>query len=218
MKVSSFDDLASGDLGPWGADWRAVSNRRFELESVPNDAVDSSPYVMDTFERSSFGSVGSVEARAVHDGDHIAVNLRWEDDTRDASIEDTAQFVDKAAVAFPLADAASIMTMGSTTAPVNAWYWRADRSRPFDVLARGFGDVRRREPAESGLTADARYDRNRWAVTFHRALSVDGDDYVDLTDGPHGIAVAVWDGSNDERGPLKAYSGEFDRITVEVSG
>lgn len=216
MKVRRIDDVERDAFGPCGDGWHDVPTRRFDLEPVPNDAVDSSPYVMDTVERAAFGSVDSIHAGAVHDEERIAVNLRWADETRDVSIDGAAAFVDKVAIAFPLAEAASVMTMGSNRAPINAWYWRADRSVPLDVLASGFGDVCRRDPVESGLTSEARWEDGHWHVTFRRSLSIDDDGYVDISDRTHGVAVAVWNGSNDERGPLKAYSGEFATITVEA--
>lgn len=214
LRVPRRNSLAALDLRPTGDGWAPLPATTYDLAPTPTGAVDSSKYVMDTVERAEIGAVDAVTAAGVHDGERVALGLSWDDHSRDDAVTDGTEFVDKVAVAFPLAEGASVMTMGSERAPVNAWYWRADRAGPYDVLAEGYGDVQRREPTASGLTAAATYRDGRWHVTFERALAADGR-YYDFTADPHAVAVAVWEGSNGERGPLKAFSGEFGALELE---
>lgn len=194
--------------------WCDATSTELELAPVPLSAVDTSKYVRDAADGDREASVDILEVEAVHDGDAAAFRLTWGDDSRDDELEDADDFVDKAAVAFPVEKGASIMTMGSETAPVNAWYWRAD-STAYDVVARGVGTTERRDPAKSGLETSSRYDGDRWQVVFSRSLeSVDPGEYADLT-GDTGVAFAVWEGDSGERGPNKSYSGEFGRLVVE---
>lgn len=195
--------------------WGTVPSETVDLSPVPLDAVDTSKYVSQTIDRAQIGTVDAITVRMAYDHERFAVKLSWDDPTRDDAVTATEEFADKAAVAFPLAPGASVMSMGSGTAPINAWYWRADRSRAYDVIARGFGDVERREAAMSGLSTAAKYINETWHVVLARERPVADDQFVDLSTAPAGIAFAIWDGQNGERGPLKAYSGEFETIGFE---
>lgn len=214
LRIPHRTSLSQLDLRPTGAAWQTLPSTTYDLAGTPTGAVDSSKYVMQAVDGEAVGAVDRVEAAGVHDGDRLIVRLSWADTTCDETVADGTDYVDKAAIAFPLAEGASVMTMGSERAPVNAWYWRADRCVPLDVLAMGYGDVNRREATVSGLGVRADYRDDRWHVVFRRSLTAEGR-HVDFTRHPHAAAVAVWDGANAERGPLKAYSGEFTAFELE---
>ena len=118
---------------------------------------------------------------------------------------------------FPIKPGASVMTMGTPVAPVNMWLWQADREAPFDVLSQGIGTTTRRDPLLSGLCGKGVYSGGRWRVVMSRPLEGDGIEFVNLA-GKRvlKVAFAVWEGSNRERGPLKAFSGEFQDLTLET--
>lgn len=194
--------------------WETVPSSDVQLSPVPIDAVDASSYVRQGLDQESVGAVETVTVRIAYDEDRIAVRLDWPDPSRDDAVRATEEFADKAAVAFPLAPGGSVMSMGSDSAPINAWYWRADRDRPYDVIARGFGDVERRDATLSGLAARATYGDDTWSLVLARDREFEGDGFVDLDTAPPGIAVAIWEGHNHERGPLKSYSGEFRTLKM----
>lgn len=214
MKVERVDEVAA-EIGPGAALWGDVQANELTLAPVPLTAVDTSKYVRETMDETDIGAVDELTVRAAHDGQRLAINLEWPDASCDDTVTDASAFADKAAVAFPLARGASIMTMGSTAAPINAWYWRADRSAPYDVLARGIGRTERREAVESGLSCRSRYRDGEWGVVFSRRFA-GSDSFADFTtEPPAGVAFALWEGGNDERGPLKSYSGEFKPFNME---
>lgn len=215
MRIARTDRVGLDEFGPLADRWTEARAETITLVPVPVQAVDTSRYVRDAHTEADVGAVEEVTARGVYDGEALAISLRWRDETRNDHVEDSTEFADKAAVAFPLAPGASIMTMGSDRAPLNAWYWRADRSEPYDVIARGLGDTERREGAVSGLRCRAAHGDGRWHVVFTRPVGPSEDEFVDLASTPPGIAFAVWEGQNAERGPLKSYSGEFRNLVIE---
>lgn len=89
---------------------------------------------------------------AVHDGETLAVRIRWADASRDDS-NLMARHTDGAALQFSLAAEPPILAMGSGTEQINLWHWRAfapDATAGaldlLDELPRGrdsYGDERR---------------------------------------------------------------------------
>lgn len=197
-------------LSPTQNGWSKVPEVTLPLEPTPSGSVDPSKYISDTVDQTEIGLVDQLRVKLVHDPDRIWIWMNWKDPHRDDQLETADDFVDKAAVMFPLVPGASVMTMGSKRAPINVWFWRAHRKAPYDVLAQGMGTTERRSPDRSSLQCRANYSGNRWTVVFQRLLKVDGEDFVNLRDESlREVAFAVWAGSNRERGPLKAFSGEF---------
>jgi mono/diheme cytochrome c family protein len=68
-----------------------------------------------------------ITVRAVHDGKTLAMLLKWEDDTRDATAIRPQDFRDSVAVEFALAPDPPFFAMGQPGAPVNIWMWKAER-------------------------------------------------------------------------------------------
>lgn len=214
VKVKRVKSLGDA-FDPNSGFWNTLVVYEIELSPVPLKAVETSKYIRDAIRQEDIGKIDSVSVQLAHDGETIVIRMEWEDPSKDDKIESYRDFVDAAAVMFPIKEGASVMTMGSEEAPVNVWYWRAD-GKIFDIISRGIGTTKRREPEISGLKCFSDYFDGKWKVVFSRPLKGDGRETVDLTPPKTtNIAFAVWEGSNRERGPLKAYSGEFIGITLE---
>lgn len=86
------------------------------------------------------GGVELVRARALHDGNWLAVRLEWEDPTEDA-IATSATFTDGAAVQFPVAGGGAVpdAAMGQPGRPVRIHQWTEARQA---ALADGYDPVR----------------------------------------------------------------------------
>lgn len=196
-------------LDPQSAKWAEVPGETVDLAPTPIQVLvnDISPFL--AVDSTDHGSVNNVKVSAIHNGKVLAIRLAWKS-AQHASIKDLNEFVDGAAVLFPLSRTANAVTMGQKGAPVNAWYWKANHpEEPYDVYAEGFGSSERRAAAASGLTARATYADGIWAVVLQRPLAAKSD-YVQFTPGKSSrIALAVWDGGNRERSGRKAFSGEF---------
>jgi DMSO reductase family type II enzyme heme b subunit len=197
--------------------WARAPVYGLKLSPVPVAAVETSPYVRRAFRYANTGAISCVHVQAVCDGKHLSIRMEWEDRTENAHSTGTTSLPDKAAVMFPLKPGASVMTMGSPAAPVNMWLWQADRQAPCDVLSRGIGTTTRRDAWLSGLSGSGVYAEGKWRVVLSRLLAGDGIEFVNLAGKRvlH-VAFAVWEGSNRERGPLKAFSGEFQDLIVET--
>jgi complex iron-sulfur molybdoenzyme family reductase subunit gamma len=220
MRAAKVSSLTSSDASPNSDLWTRAPTFGLELSPAPAAAVDTSGYVRRAFRNYNAGAIGSLaissaNVQAVCDGRLLSVRLEWEDLSEDSHIAGTTSFPDGAAVMFPIKPGASVMTMGSPEAPVNMWLWQADREAPFDVLSRGVGTTTRREPSMSGLSGKGVYSEGKWSVVMSRPLEGDGVEYVNLA-GKRVLTVsfAVWEGGNRERGPLKAFSGEFQDLTL----
>jgi len=191
-----------------GAAWARLESHRIVLSPSPvGMAAAVSPQMALSQDH---GKVRALSARIAHNGATLSIRLAWDDPGKDDRIADLDRFADAAAILFPLLDDANPLTMGDEQNPVNAWFWRADREDPFDVIARGYGTSERRPAAASGLAAKGRYREGGWAVVFQRALSPPAGEFARFEPGGTArMAFAVWDGSNAERAGQKAVSGAF---------
>jgi len=165
--------------------------------------------------RTDHGALGSLNVQTIHNGTHLAIRTSWQM-PEPHTIDDLDRFADAVAVMFPMHREANAMTMGASGQPVNAWYWRAGDSEPFDVVAEGLGTTLRRDPKLTALRAGARYTEGSWAVTFVRPLVVEAE-AARFTPGVRtGIAFSVWDGGRSERAAYKSSSLVFGDFELEA--
>ncbi|HXF50784.1 MAG TPA: ethylbenzene dehydrogenase-related protein [Dehalococcoidia bacterium] len=203
---------ASALLDPKAKAWEQVDREVIDLVGTPIHR-QTSRYVRTVWADRLIGRVRAVAVRAAHDGQRLAIQLEWNDETENNDYGNR-QFPDAAAVLFPSNGDAPLGTMGSPDAHVNGWFWRADLSEGQNIVAQGPGTVEK----ANGATIDAKgvWKDGRWSVVLSRTLSARGKDNVKLAPGKAAkIAFAVWEGSNQERGGLKAYSRDWREITLE---
>lgn len=72
-------------------------------------------------------SVRELSLSALHDGQSIAIRVRWADATRDTRVFSDVQRADAVALQFSNADAPPLFGMGSGDHPTNIWHWRSRR-------------------------------------------------------------------------------------------
>ncbi len=189
-------------------DWTAAAKHRLALSPAPLGMLaEVSPYLSRV---TGHGELRALEFRLLHNGRSLSIHLAWDDPTQNVGLSDLDDFVDAAAVMFPLAAGADPLTMGSSEQPVNMWYWKADQSGPFDVIARGYATSTRRPAAASGLRARGTHASARWQLVLQRPLAATGADQVELRPGdPIEFAFALWQGSNSERAGQKSVTPSF---------
>lgn len=177
-------------------------------------AAQPSAYVMAAWAERPYGVTKEVAVQAAHNGAFIFFRLEWGDETEDGGIDDTDRFTDAAAVLFPVRGDAPLLSMGSPEFPVNGWYWRPDQEAPFSVTARGLGTTVRN--ANGGISAQGGYLGGGWSVVISRQMWAEKADIVALHAGQQGkVGFAVWQGSNRERGGLKAVTLEWQPLEIE---
>lgn len=149
-----------------------------------------------------------ISAQAIRAGDQLFVKLAWSDATANAAIKDIGQFMDGAAVQFPVnGKAATTPFMGDANNAVNVWRWRADGLTE-NMIAKGFG-TSMRVPFDALHSASMRTN-DGWAVVLARPLKVRADEGASLLNRKTmPIAFAAWDGANQERDGLKAVTLEW---------
>jgi len=209
--------VTAGDaalLDPASPEWEAV--RAFELTLQPTPIIaQPSAYIQEKWNQTPYGAIQAVTVRAAHNGERLYFHLSWSDETSDEGIHDTDQFADAAAVLFPVKGDAPLQSMGSPQAPVNAWYWRPDLEAPFSITAQGAGTTSRSQDPE--LTASAVHSHGAWTVVIRRRLDSPAAEYVSLAPGVAArVGFAVWQGSNQERGGLKATSVDWEQLEIEA--
>lgn len=70
--------------------------------------------------------VKSVTARALHDGNQVAILVEWQDETQNDQMIRVQDFRDAVALQFPLGEQAPFFCMGVQGANVDIWHWKAD--------------------------------------------------------------------------------------------
>lgn len=189
----------TGELAdPAAAVWGGLSGESVPLAAVPLEAQPTQ-YIRTAWADREYGRTPEARVAAAQDGQRLYVRIEWADD--DAA---NGEFQDAAGVLFPIGGAGSLTTLGDQEAPVALWYWEHGRPGPVDLTARGPGVFR--TDRGDDLAAAAVLNDGRWAVVLSGPVeaAVDGR-----------LGVAVWNGSNEERGGLAAVSQDW--LPLEVS-
>ena len=196
--------------------WRAVPEETIALIQAP-PAMQPTRYITTKWQNQAYGQTKAVAVKAVHNAQEIAFRLEWQDPTKNEQRAENTDFPDAVALLFPLSDNAPLF-MGAEGAPVNLWYWRADHpTRARSDIATGIGTSRIME-GES-LSARSAHQDGRWSVVIRRALQVPADamSAIQFTPGQAlRTAFAVWEGGNQERAGIKAFSPAWLDLNLEA--
>jgi DMSO reductase family type II enzyme heme b subunit len=204
--------LLDADAAPW----RSTAAETITMMGTPV-GLQPTAAIRATWTGKKIGAVERVTVAAVHTVRELAFRLEWADPTENRDLTDTTSFPDAAAVLLPSTHDSVVMTMGTPTAPVNAWYWRADADKSRNVIAEGIGTSRTVD-VELGRGRGV-WKEGRWQVVIARALRIDTKEPVAQIDvgATTGFAVAVWDGASSERGGIKAFSGDWRELVLDAT-
>lgn len=192
IPVTERPDAALSD--PTADGWSSVPASDVALSSAPSGL----PNADDT-------SVERIHVQAVRSDGQFYVRLQWADPTHNVSAGAPRQFVDAAAVQFPV-DTSSRppIAMGGRDNRVNVWYWSGDGGTQ-ELLAGGAGSTTP-FPAPS-VGANATYADGTWTVVYTRDVASASANRTDLgSTDTLDVAFAVWNGGNGERAGRKAVS------------
>lgn len=190
----------TSDLGdPTASDWSSAGSETVALSPVPLEAQPTE-YIRVKWADKAYGNVKEAKVAAAHNGDRLFVRIEWAD-----SATPNGEFHDAAGVYFPAGGDAPAGCIGSADAQVNLWYWQANLADAKSLVASGPGVFRPR--GSNGVSAASALDGGRWAVVISGALA-DAQSAGQL-------GVAVWDGSNEERGGLGAASASWLALEIE---
>lgn len=192
--------------------WKHAKAHVFKLEATPL-AMQPSPWIKGAYIDHEWGQIAQASLRMVHNGHSIAARLEWQVDQPATSTESADEFCDACAVMFPFVKNAPVI-MGSEHQWVNMWLWRADDFGPFSVTAAGIGTTQR--VRDNMLNVKARYHNGSWRVVFVRDMQPhETRDNVPLKAGMQWqVAVALWQGSYQERAGLKSFSPGWAELDI----
>lgn len=216
MLVKRVEAKSEELLDPGSPAWRQSRSDNVVLSPAPVE-MQPTDYVRVSWTGRPYGILSSMRVTAVHNGDGIFFRLVWEDDSVNGQTDDINEFADAAAVLFPIAADAPLLGMGTKGKAVNAWFWRANSDGAQNVAAEGIGTTQRRDDA--ALSVKARHTRGRWDIVISRALNGKRapSGTAKLKPGATSkVAFAVWQGGNQERAGIKAFSLDWQELEIEA--
>ncbi len=204
--VANADDKKI--LDPYAALWNSAQAETIAMEGTPA-AMQPTAAIRASWSDKPIGAVNKVSVKAIHNGKSMAFRLEWDAPRQNDSHGDNTVFPDGAAISFPLKPGASAMGMGTPDLPIGVWKWQADAAEEGkQIYAEGMGTS---EVVDRGaLKVKSEWKDGRWTVVILRDLQVIQDNAAVqfLTDQDAQFALAVWDGGSNERGGIKAFSGQ----------
>ncbi len=194
-------------LDPAASVWGQAKAESLKLMGTPA-GMQPTDAIRTTWADKKIGAVENVDVQALHNGEALAFRLEWATPQANTDHGDNSVFPDGAAIAFPLTEAATVLTMGSPGNAINAWYWRANANGAGrQVTAEGIGSSETLDLDH--VRGQGEFKDGKWTVTIVRALKAESAKPVaELAAGQTAkFAVAVWDGGSGERGGIKSFSG-----------
>ncbi|HET9476364.1 MAG TPA: ethylbenzene dehydrogenase-related protein [Dehalococcoidia bacterium] len=214
MKATKLQLASTTLLNPRAAQWKKVPVEDVQLAGTPLH-LQPSRYVRTVWAGKQVGAVRMVKVQAAHNGKDIFFRLSWRDDTKNDSYGDGSVFPDAAAVIFPMNGKAPLENDGSSDAPVNLWFWRANKEDAGEnLIARGLATE---EPTKSnGIATKSRWEDGSWELVVSRPIKASSRETAPLsTAKPNSVGFAVWEGGSQERGSLHAHSRQWQELVIE---
>jgi DMSO reductase family type II enzyme heme b subunit len=197
MKVARVDGQ-QGFADPACAGWQAVDAEQVSLAPVALEAQPTD-YIRETWKDRDYGQTARARLAAASDGDRLYLRVEWADDERP-----NGEFQDAVSAVFPTNGSGVLATLGDADKPLALWFWEHGRPAPLRLISSGPGVVRKDEDGQlgaSGVLSDG-----SWTVVLSgpAAIAQKGK-----------VALAVWNGSNEERAGLAAVSREWLPLELE---
>ena len=213
MKAVKLQLASATLLNPKATQWKKVPVEDIQMSGTPLH-LQPSRYVRTVWAGKQVGAVRMVKAQAAHNGKDLFFRLSWRDDTMNDSFGDGSVFPDAAAVVFPMNGKAPLENDGAPDAPVNLWFWRANKGDSGEnLIARGLATE---EPAGADIIETrSRWEDGYWEVVVARPLKANSHETAPIsTAKPNRVGFAVWDGGSQERGSLHAHSRQWRELVI----
>ncbi len=177
--------------------------------------------------------VDGVWVQAIHDGQEVAVRVRWSDPNLSPDPEwadwksQVVSFMapvegdprepgptpDQLLVQFPMQMPQGMdrpyFMRGDNRRPVYLWQWQSDRGTAMEGEARGLGTESYPSDGQD-LGLHASHVNGQWQVMFTRSLITEDEGDLDFVTGqPIPVAFFAWDGDNGESGTQGSVSSWY---------
>ena len=207
MRSRRVDNLANY-LSPGSPYWARVPATQVAMMPTPL-AMQPTAYIRNSWDKKTYGQTASLDVASVHDGETWALRASW-----NGSGPGATDFPDAVAVALPVRNNPVLALMGAEDAPIHYLRWGAGKKGLQSILATGIGLS---VPGPNLKTeAHSVADGKTWRVVIARALHA-GPDAAPLAPGKKtGIGFALWQGANDERAGIKAFSVDWSELVLDA--
>ncbi len=195
MKVAK---LTGALADPAAAAWQSVENVRVSLAPVALEAQPTE-YIREAWRDRDYGQTAEAQVKAASDGDRLYLRVEWADDP-----VPNHEFQDAVSAIFPTNGSGVLATMGDAEKPLALWFWEQGRPGPVRLISSGPGVVTK--DATANLGANGVLANGRWSVVLSGPADVAQK---------RKVALAVWNGSRDERAGLAAVSQEWLPLEME---
>ncbi len=183
--------------------WKRAPISHVALRGTDPEAQPSS-YVRAVWAGKRVGAVRTISVQAAYNRQNLFFRLEWPDRTHNPDYGDGLAFPDAAAVLFPGDGDPPLARMGSPADGIDAWYWRANREEGEILTFHGFATE---EPqADQFVVTSADWEDGRWRVVIGGPS--------ETATNHNRVAFAVWEGSNQERAGLHAYSPQWQELSI----
>jgi len=195
-------------LDPASARWSKLKSTQVALSPTPL-GLQPTEYIRQSWGARPYGKAATLEVASVHDGHLWAIRATW----RGVSPAGR-DFPDALAVAMPVSGKPVLALMGAPEAPIHILRWSANKEGAHSMLALGIG--KSQPGAQLKCQARAHAAGDVWSVVISRPLGV-GKDIAALAPGrTNGIGFALWNGGNDERAGIKAFSIDWAELALDA--
>ena len=195
MKVAK---LAGTLADPSSAAWQSLEDVRVPLAPVALEAQPTE-YIRETWKDRDYGQTAEAQVKAASDGERLYLRVEWADDP-----VPNREFQDACSAIFPTNGSGVLATLGNAEKPLALWFWEDGRPGPLRLISSGPGVVQK--DAADSLGAKGVLADGRWSVVLSGP--------ADITE-KRKVALAVWNGSRDERAGLAAVSQEWLPLEME---
>jgi DMSO reductase family type II enzyme heme b subunit len=207
IRVSAAADYAATTA----PGWQQVPAETVELVPAPME-MQPNGFIQAQLGGREYGKTPLIEAQSVHDGDTLAVRLRWPSERPFNGGREG--FPDGAAIAFPIRGEPALWSMGTDDEPVQFIQWRALKNEIRSVVAWGIGSSVPGTAVSEAVTAG--WSQGHWTIVMLRTLA-GGPEAATLVAGASTlIGFAVWNGTNEERAGLKAVSIDWTPLDIDA--
>lgn len=168
-------------------------------------AMQPGGYIATAYKERLNPSTPTATLEAIQQDDQWVITVRWPCPKPVSDIRhDTNLFTDAAAIMVPTTANSAWITMGDPKNPIEAVLWRATKGALTKVDAKGFGSTIRSNAPEN-WTAKSKWEEGYWTIEFSLK------DWDPLNTQKR-IALAIWRGSDQDRGGLKSVTSDWIAI------
>ena len=203
--------LAVVPVAPDSPAWAASEQAKLEMMATPL-VMQPTPYIQASWADRPYGRITPIDVAALHDGMTLAVRIGW------TLVDGTnPDFPDAVAFAIPVRGEPPLMTMGTPDEPFHILLWRAARDgkeQLRSVIAEGIGSSAPGPELKRGV--QVRRDGKRIEVVMTREIGRVAGGAAILPGRSIKIGFAVWEGGNEERAGIKAFSMDWADLALDA--